>query len=67
MAVRLPPMPKAPVSDDPQWRDWLFTVSQLLGSEGSAPTITGSKGGNAALASLLSALNSAGIIKDSTT
>jgi hypothetical protein len=33
----------------------------------SRPTVTGSRGGNAALASLLTALNSLGLILDSST
>lgn len=66
MALKLPPMPKEPIGDTPSWREWFYALSQVLGSEGSAPTVSGSKGGNAALASLVSALSTAGIIKDST-
>ncbi len=44
---------------------WDTVASALTG--GTAPTITGSKGGNAALASLLTALHTLGIINDTTT
>lgn len=48
-----------------------FSTSEKLGFWGKTPvvrqTVTGSRGGNAALQSLLSALNTAGVITDSTT
>lgn len=42
-------------------------VSELQGLTSSPPTITGSKGGNAALASLITALAGLGLVKDGTT
>lgn len=42
-------------------------VGQLEKLKLAPPTVTGSRGGNAALASLLSALAGAGLIKDGTT
>jgi len=47
------------------WGIWDTAANALTG--GTAPTITGSKGGNAALGNLLTALAALGIITDSTT
>lgn len=49
----------------PQGISSLSTATGVLSSSG-APTVTGSKAGNAALASLISALVSLGYIKDGT-
>lgn len=43
------------------------TLNPVLKQVQAATSVTGSRGGNAALASLLSALAKAGIIKDNTT
>lgn len=43
------------------------TLNPILKQVQAATSVTGSRGGNAALASLLSALARAGIIKDNTT
>lgn len=47
------------------WLQWFQAVSAKLSN--TPPVITGSRGGNAALTSLLSALNAAGVIQDNTT
>jgi hypothetical protein len=46
-------------------KDAAGTVQQLVSLD-TAPTVTGSKGGNAALASLITALENLGLIVDST-
>jgi hypothetical protein len=33
MAVQLPPIPNNPITDIFVWRDWFYTVSQLLGQQ----------------------------------
>jgi hypothetical protein len=47
------------------WLQWFQSVSAALST--TPPVVTGSRGGNAALASLLTQLDAAGIIKDQTT
>lgn len=42
-------------------------IPTTLGVHGGRPTVTGSKGGNAALASLMSALSQLGLVTDKTT
>ena len=33
MAIQLPPIPNNPITDVFVWRDWFYTVSQLLGQQ----------------------------------
>jgi hypothetical protein len=74
MAANQPQITKI-LSDDPtlnRVQDHLASVlnpvlKQLPNKIGTKPTVSGSKGGNAALASLISALASMGLITDKTT
>ncbi len=51
-----------------RWQDQVIGVlNPVLQQLGQVPTVTGSKGGNAALASLISALVKIGLIEDKTT
>jgi len=56
--------PKQPSGVSQPWLRWFQTLASTLSANG---TITGSKGGNAALDSLLSNLNAKGIVSDKTT
>jgi hypothetical protein len=47
------------------WLQWFQAISTALTS--TPPVITGSRGGNVALASLLTQLSSAGVVVDRTT
>lgn len=51
-----------------RWQDHVLSVvNPTLAKLSSAPAVTGSKGGNAALASLITTLASLGLITDKTT
>lgn len=58
---------------NPVWLDWFLHLSDTASAPNvfvppsSPPTVLGSRGGNAALASMLSGLASLGVIIDSTT
>lgn len=49
------------------WLQWFLAISRALSQIQNAPSITGSRGGNVALANLLTALDTAGIISNNTT
>lgn len=50
-----------------RWQDHVIgTLNPVLGKLSSAPAVTGSKGGNAALTSLITALAKLGLIADET-
>jgi hypothetical protein len=50
------------------WKEWAAAVLVALQQqEAEAPEVTGAKGGNAALANLLVALEDAGLVVDNTT
>lgn len=42
-------------------------IAEILSAAGTPPTVTGSRGGNVALANLLTVLAAAGVIVDGTT
>lgn len=49
------------------WTQWFLSVARVISKLAAAPTVTGSRGGNVALADLLTKLDAAGIVKDQTT
>ena len=69
--LRYPATPKLQDSDSEAVRreheDKLRELQDLARSLRAGPTVTGSKGGNAALTSLIAALVSLGLITDETT
>jgi hypothetical protein len=72
MAVFPPPPVRTPFADQRTesgisrpWMEWFQTIAVQLAT--ATPVVTGSKGGNAALTSLLAVLKAKGIVFDQTT
>ncbi len=64
-------LPKVLVQDDPQATmaldQWRAILNPLMRRTANRPVVTGAKGGNVALTSLISALADLGLIVDETT